>query len=81
MDIGAIFFKLNRHNTVIPTKFVIQLILLTCFDASIVYAVVKSSFFTILTVFYSTSSSTSPVNPRRSLAYADNHFYVTLASL
>jgi len=57
VDIGAIFFNLNRQNTVILAKFVIQFILLTFCVANIVYSVVKSSFFTIIIVFCSTFSS------------------------
>lgn len=60
--IRGTFFNLNRQNSVILVKFIIQVILFMCCIASIIYTVMKSSFFTLLAIFCNTFSSTNPVN-------------------
>lgn len=62
-DIRAIFFNMNTQNIVIMIKFIIQVILFTCWISSIIYTVTKS-FFTLIAIFCNIFSSTNPVNQK-----------------
>lgn len=74
-DIRTTFFNLNRQNSVILVKFIIQVILFMCCIASIIHAVMKSSFFTLIAIFSNIFSSTNPVNQEEPCLFRQPFFF------